>query len=87
MAKQEDIFKIYNKELISRLQKEFYKSSIKNGNCNRKMGKGHKQAKSRRGYPVNSSMIREVQIKTTMSYHFISTRLVKNYKAEYNGNT
>ena len=31
MAKQEDIFKIYNKELISRLQKEFYKSSIKNG--------------------------------------------------------
>lgn len=78
MAKQEDIFEIYNKELISRLQKEFYKSSIKkNGNCNRKMGKGHKQAKSRRGYPVNSSIIREAQIKTTMSYYFISTRLVK----------
>lgn len=52
------------------------------------MGKGHKEAETRSGHPVNRPMkrylnsliIRELQIKTRMSYPFLPTRLAKKKK-------
>lgn len=55
------------------------------------MGKGHKEAENRSGHPVNRPMkrylnsliIRELQIKTSMSYPFLPTRLAKKKRESW----
>lgn len=93
MATRKHLFKIAatNKEWISRAQGTLQIGNEEEVTGKSKMGKGHKEAENRSGHPVNRPMkrylnsliIRELQIKTSMSYPFLPTRLAKKKRESW----